>query len=63
MKRVLLSARNVERLQRLAAELTADGIEVEIATGQQQFSTEADVVICAASMASIRWASMRLDRG
>jgi fatty aldehyde-generating acyl-ACP reductase len=52
VKRVLLSARNVERLRRLAAELEADGIQVEIATGLQQFSAEADVVICAASLAS-----------
>ena len=52
VKRVLLSARNLERLRKLAAELAADGVEVEIATGQQQFSTEADIVICAASLAS-----------
>src|ERR1700693_5789752 len=56
VKRVLLSARNVERLRRLAAELHADGAEVEIATdlrenGHQQFSAEADLVICAASLA------------
>src|ERR1700693_4574479 len=55
VKRVLLSARNVERLRRLAAELEADGVEVEIATdlrenGQQRFSAEADLVICAASL-------------
>jgi fatty aldehyde-generating acyl-ACP reductase len=47
VKRVLLSARNVERLRKLAAELEADGVEVEIATGP-----EADIVICAASLAS-----------
>ncbi len=52
VKRVLLSARNVERLRRLAAELRADGVQVEIATDLQQFSAEADVVICAASLAS-----------
>ena len=50
VKRVLLSARNLERLRRLAAELEANGVQVEIATGQQQFS-EADIVICAASLA------------
>ena len=32
VKRVLLSARNLERLRRLAAELRADGVQVEIAT-------------------------------
>ena len=32
VRRVLLSARNVERLRRLAAELEADGVQVEIAT-------------------------------
>jgi fatty aldehyde-generating acyl-ACP reductase len=51
VKRVLLSARNVERLRRLAAELEADGVQVEIVTDRQQFSAEADVVICAASLA------------
>jgi fatty aldehyde-generating acyl-ACP reductase len=52
VKRVLLNARNVERLRRLAAELQADGVQVEIATDLQRFSAEADVVICAASLAS-----------
>jgi fatty aldehyde-generating acyl-ACP reductase len=52
VSRVLLSARNVERLRRLAAELQADGVQVEIATDLQRFSAEADVVICAASLAS-----------
>jgi fatty aldehyde-generating acyl-ACP reductase len=51
VRRVLLSARNVERLRRLAAELEADGVPVEIATDREQFSAEADVVICAASLA------------
>jgi fatty aldehyde-generating acyl-ACP reductase len=62
VKRVLLSARNVERLRRLRTELRADGVQVEIATDllendlrkndQQRFSAEADLVICAASLAS-----------
>jgi len=52
VRRVLLSARNVERLRRLATELEANGIQVEIATDLQRFSTEADIVICAASLAS-----------
>jgi fatty aldehyde-generating acyl-ACP reductase len=51
VKRVLLSARNLERLRNLAAELEADGVQVEIATARQQFSAEADIVICAASLA------------
>jgi fatty aldehyde-generating acyl-ACP reductase len=51
-RRVLLHARNAERLCKLAAELKAEGIEVEIATRLDQFSAEADVVICAASLAS-----------
>jgi fatty aldehyde-generating acyl-ACP reductase len=50
VKRVLLSARNLERLRKLAAELEADGVQVEIAA--QHFSAEPDVVICAASLAS-----------
>ncbi len=52
VKRVQLHARNPERLRRLAAELEADGVEVEISTDLRQFSTPADVVICAASLAS-----------
>src|SRR6266704_1976108 len=48
VKRVLLSARNLERLRRLAAELEADGVQVEIATDLDRFSAAADVVICAA---------------
>jgi fatty aldehyde-generating acyl-ACP reductase len=52
VKRVLLSARNLERLRKLAAELEANGVQVEIATGRQQFSTGADIVICAASLPS-----------
>jgi len=52
VRRVLLSARNLERLGRLAAELQDAGVQVEIATDLLRFSTEADVVICAASLAS-----------
>jgi predicted amino acid dehydrogenase len=52
VKRVLLSARNVKRLRALAAELETNGVQVEIATDLQQFSVEADVVICAGSLAS-----------
>lgn len=52
VRRVLLNARNAQRLRDLAAELEADGVEVEFATGHQQFSRDADIVICAASLAS-----------
>jgi predicted amino acid dehydrogenase len=52
VSRVLLNARNAERLRKLAAELEGNGIEVEIATDVQRFSQEADIVICAASLAS-----------
>src|SRR5437016_12327952 len=38
VKRVLLCARNVERLRRLAADLQADGVQVEIGTGVQRFA-------------------------
>ena len=59
VKRVMLYARNAERLRILAAELEADGTEVEIATGLEQFPYAADIVICAASLAS---PSLRLGR-
>jgi fatty aldehyde-generating acyl-ACP reductase len=57
VKRVLLCARNVERLRKLAEEFRSEGIEVEVATdsdqaGSQQFSATADLVICAASLPS-----------
>src|SRR6202047_3968955 len=52
VKRVLLTARNVERLRKLAAELHAVGVKVEIATDLERFPAEADIVICAASLAS-----------
>jgi len=56
VKRVLLSARNVGRLRKLAAELEDEGVQVEIATDLlenniERFSAEADLVICAASLA------------
>jgi fatty aldehyde-generating acyl-ACP reductase len=50
-KRVLLNARNLDRLRRLARELEADGVHVEIATNLHEFSAKADLVICAASLA------------
>ena len=52
VKRMLLSARNVGRLRTLVTELQTDGVQVEIATDLQQFSVEANIVICAASLAS-----------
>jgi predicted amino acid dehydrogenase len=52
VKRVLLSARNGERLRKLATELKSEGIQVDIGTNLQQFSSAADIVICAASLAS-----------
>jgi len=52
VKRVVLCARNAERLRTLVAELEADGSEVEIATRLEQESFAADIVVCAASLAS-----------
>jgi fatty aldehyde-generating acyl-ACP reductase len=52
VKRVQLSARNQQRLSKLAVELEAGGSQVEIATDLQQLSSEADLVICAASLPS-----------
>jgi len=63
VKRVLLCARNVERLRRLAAEFQTDGIQVEVATDLQRFSTQADVVICAASLPSPALLLGRIARG
>ena len=52
VKRVQIYARNLERLRRLAAELEADGVHVEMATDLRQFSAPAGIVICAASLPS-----------
>jgi predicted amino acid dehydrogenase len=52
VKRVQLHARNLERLRRLAAELESAGVSVEMAADLQHFSALADVVVCAASLAS-----------
>jgi predicted amino acid dehydrogenase len=58
-RRVILCARNAERMRLLADELKADGIDVETATHLEHVTSEADVVICAASLAS---ASLQLGR-
>jgi fatty aldehyde-generating acyl-ACP reductase len=50
--RVILHARNVERLQTLAAELTAEGARVDVATDLRCLPAQANMVICAASLAS-----------
>ncbi len=63
VQRVLLSARNADRLRNLAAELEADGIQVEIATGSHPFSAEADLVICAASLPSSSLSLSRIAPG
>ena len=52
VKRVMLCARNAERLRILAAELEAGGTAVEIVTRLEQVPYAADIVICAASLAS-----------
>ena len=50
VSRVILHARNVERLQTLATELRVDGAHVDIATDLNNLPTYADLVICAASL-------------
>jgi fatty aldehyde-generating acyl-ACP reductase len=57
VKGVILCARNAQRLRTLAAELEADGTEVEIASRLEDVPFAADIVICAASLAS---SSLRL---
>ena len=52
VRRVMLNARNAERLYTLSAELEADGSEVAISTDLERFPFQADIVICAASLAS-----------
>ena len=52
VKRVVVCARNAQRLRTLAAELEADGTAVEIASRLEDVQFAADIVICAASLAS-----------
>ncbi len=52
VNRLLLRARNHQRLNVLASELRAVGCQVEVASGSQEFDLEADIVICAASLPS-----------
>jgi fatty aldehyde-generating acyl-ACP reductase len=52
VKRVVLNARNLDRLRGLAQELSAGGRAVDITTDLQQLSGQADIVICVASLAS-----------
>jgi predicted amino acid dehydrogenase len=52
VKRVLLYARNLDRLSQLAAELEGAGVQVETATDLQQFSSQADIAVCVASLPS-----------
>jgi predicted amino acid dehydrogenase len=52
VNRVVLNARNLDRLRGLAQELSADGAAVDITTDLQQLSVQADIVICVASLES-----------
>jgi predicted amino acid dehydrogenase len=52
VKRIVLCARNEERLRVLATELKSEGASVEITTRLEQAPWAADIVICAASLAS-----------
>jgi predicted amino acid dehydrogenase len=63
VKRVILCARNAERLRVLGAELEADGVDVEIATRLEDVPFAADIVICAASLSSGSLQLGRIARG
>ncbi len=52
VSRLLLRARNKERLSTLAAQLQRDGCRVALASDGQPFNCPADIVICAASLPS-----------
>jgi fatty aldehyde-generating acyl-ACP reductase len=52
VNRVVLNARNIDRLRGLAEELSAGGTAVEITTDLQQLPVRADIVICVASLES-----------
>lgn len=52
VRRVILNARNLDRLQNLADELRARGACPEVATDLQEVTTQADIVLCVASLQS-----------
>lgn len=52
VNRLLLRARNKERLSKLAAQLRRDGCPVDLAWDAESFDCAADIVICAASLPS-----------
>jgi fatty aldehyde-generating acyl-ACP reductase len=50
--RMILCARNIERLQKLKDELETQGVQVDIAARIVELPVRADVVVCAASLPS-----------
>jgi predicted amino acid dehydrogenase len=52
VKKLLLCARNSDRLHKFATQLTGVGAEIEVGTDLQQLAAKADLIICAASMAA-----------
>lgn len=51
-KRVLLCARNIERLRKLKAELEARNTDVSIGTDAQPLAAQSGIVVCVASLTS-----------
>ena len=52
VKRLLLCARNLDRLHKFGAQLTGCGAEIEMGTDVQQLAARADFIVCAASLAA-----------
>lgn len=52
VNRLLLRARNQQRLNQLAINLLRSGCQADVASGSQEFDSLADIVICAASLPS-----------
>jgi fatty aldehyde-generating acyl-ACP reductase len=52
VRRVILNPRNTEKLHTLSAELEAGAFDVKMSTHLEHFPFQADIVICAASLAS-----------
>ena len=50
--RIILYARNVERLRKLKDELEAQGVQIDVAASILELPARADVVVCAASLPS-----------
>jgi len=61
IKKFLLSARNNQRLEKLANELKSENLKVDYSISIQDLISEADVIICVASSTGIKLSGLKED--